>query len=94
MSPGCIEKVDNEYQRNGTCSISLFTEPLAGWRHAQALPQKTEKDWAHQIKWLLAVQYPTVQKLVLVMDNLNTHALSSLYEAFPATEAFRLAGKT
>ena len=93
MRPGCIEKVDNEYQRNGTCRIFLFTEPLALWRYAQALPQRTKKDWAHQIKWLLDVRYPAVQKVVLVMDNLNTHALSSLYEAFPAPEAFRLAQK-
>ena len=91
LRPGCIEKVDNEYQRNGTCSIFLFTEPLAGWRYAHALSQRTKKDWAHQIKWLLDVQYPAAQKVVLVMDNLNTHALSSLYEAFPAPEAFRLA---
>jgi hypothetical protein len=93
MKPGYAEKVDNEYQRNGTCSIFLFTEPLAGWRYAHALPRRTKKDWAHQIKWLLDIQYPGAEKIVLVMDNLNTHALSSLYEAFPAPEAFRLAQK-
>ena len=85
------EKVDNEYIRNGTCSIFIFTEPLAGWREAEALPRRTKIDWAHKVKWLLDSQYPDAEKVVLVMDNLNTHAISSLYEAFPPEEAFRLA---
>ena len=89
--PGSPEKVDNEYIRNGTCSIFLFTEPLAGWRHAEAFPHRTKKDWAQRIKWLLDEQYPDVEKVILVMDNLNTHTTSSLYEAFPPAEAFRLA---
>lgn len=89
--PGSTEKVDYEYIRQGTCSIFLFTEPLAGWRHALALPRRTRKDWAGQIKWLLDEQYPNVEKVVLVNDNLNTHSISSLYEAFPPEEAFRLA---
>ena len=89
--PGSTEKVDNEYIRNGTCSIFIFTEPLAGWRKAEALPQRTKLDWAGQVKWLLNEQYPDVEKVVLVMDNLNTHTISSLYDAFPPEEAFRLA---
>ena len=89
--PGSIEKVDNEYIRNGTCSIFIFTEPLGSWRYAQALPRRTKIDWAHQVKWLLDVCYPKAKKVVLVMDNLNTHTISSLYEAFPPEEAFRLA---
>ena len=68
----------------------MFTEPLAGWRNAEALPQRTRKDWGNQIKWLLDEQYPGAGKVVLVMDNLNTHSLSSLYETFPPEEAFRL----
>lgn len=88
--PGSTEKIDNEYIRNGTCSIFIFTEPLAGWREAEALPRRTKLDWAHKVKWLLDEQYPDAEKLVLVMDNLNTHAISSLYEAFPPEEAFRL----
>jgi len=82
---------DFEYVRNGTCSIFIFTEPLSGWRYAEALPRRTKIDWAHRIRWLLDGQYPGVEKIVLVMDNLNTHSLSSLYEAFPPEEAFRLA---
>lgn len=84
-------KYDCEYERKGTCSIFMFTEPLAGWRNTSALPQRTKVDWAHKIKWLLDEQYPTVSKVVLVMDNLNTHKTASLYEAFPPDEAFRLA---
>ena len=91
MRPGSTEKVDNEYIRNGTCSIFMFTEPLGGWRHAEALPRRTKIDWANKVKWLLDEQYPDAEKIVLVMDNLNTHTLSSLYEAFPPGEAFRLA---
>jgi hypothetical protein len=89
--PGYTEKVDNEYVRNGTCSIFIFTEPLASWREADALPRRTKLDWAGKIKWLLDEQYPEAEKVVLVMDNLNTHTISSLYEAFPPEEAFRLA---
>jgi len=89
--PGSVEKVDSEYERNGTCSIFIFTEPLAGWRDAEALAHRTKIDWAHKVQWLLDVQYPEAEKIVLVMDNLNTHGTSSLYEAFPPEEAFRLA---
>ena len=89
--PGSAEKVDNEYERNGACSIFIFTEPLAGWRDAEALARRTKLDWAHKVKWLLDEQYPKAEKAVLVMDNLNTHNTSSLYEAFPPEEAFRLA---
>lgn len=93
VKPGHTEKIDNEYQRNGTCSIFIFTEPLAGWRHAEALPRRTKADWAAKIKWLVDEQYPLAEKVVLVMDNLNTHAISSLYETFSPEEAFRLAQK-
>lgn len=91
IKPGNTEKVDYEYVRQGTCSIFLFTEPLAAWRHAEALPQRTREDWAGQIKWLLDVQYPDAEKVTLIMDNLNTHGIASLYQAFPPEEAFRLA---
>jgi hypothetical protein len=83
-------KYDCEYERKGTCSIFMFTEPLAGWRNAFALPQRTKTDWANQMKWLLDEIYPTAQKIVLVMDNLNTHGIHSFYSTFPPEEAFRL----
>jgi len=86
-----VMKYDCEYERKGTCSIFIFTEPLAGWRYTEALPQRTKTDWANQVKRLLDVEYPTVKKVVLVMDNLNTHGLHSLYDTFSPDEAFRLA---
>ena len=87
---GELEKNDSEYKREGTCSIFIFTEPLAGWRHAEALKRRTKVDWAHRVKWVLDDQYPDAEKVVLVMDNLNTHVISSFYEAFCPEEAFRL----
>ena len=87
---GKPERGDFEYWRNGTCGIIIFTGPLVGWRHTEAFPRRTKIDWAHRIRWLLGEQYPEAGKVVLVMDNLNTHAISSLYEAFPPAEAFRL----
>jgi hypothetical protein len=89
--PGEVEKIDSEYKREGTCSIFIFTEPLAGWRYAEAFDHRTKKDWAQRVKWVLENQYPDADKVVLVMDNLNTHVISSLYEAFPPEEALRLA---
>lgn len=88
-----VKYEDNEYVRNGTCSIFLFTEPMAGWRHAVAKEQRTKVDWARTIKWLVDEVYPDADKIVLVCDNLNTHNISSLYEAFPPDEAFRLANR-
>lgn len=87
------EKYDCEYVRKGSCSIFMFTEPLGQWREAHALPRRTCIDWAHQIHWLVEEQYPNVEKIVLVMDNLNTHAISSLYKAFPPDKAFRISQK-
>jgi hypothetical protein len=87
---GMVEKVDSEYKREGMCSIFIFTEPLAGWRYAQAFERRTKKDWAYRVKWVLDNQYPNAEKVVLVMDNLNTHVISSFYETFPPEEAFRL----
>jgi hypothetical protein len=92
MSETCHKlKEDCQYERRGSCSIFMFTEPLAGWRHAEALAHRKSDDWAWKIKWLLDEQYPDAHKIVLVMDNLNTHAISSLYKVFPPDEAFRLA---
>lgn len=91
MEPGVPAKEDYEYVRCGSCSIFMFTEPLAGWRHVQATEHRTKIDWALQIRELLDVYYPTVDRIRLVMDNLNTHTISSLYEAFPPDEALRLA---
>lgn len=91
MEPGKPERRDGEYIRNGTCSIFIFTEPLAGWRHVAVCERRTRIDWANQIRELLEVHYPDAPKIRLVMDNLNTHSISSLYEAFEPETARRLA---
>ena len=85
-----IKKVDCEYVRKGTWSIFMFTEPLGQWREAHALPQRRCQDWAAQLKWLIDERYADVEKIVLVMDNLNTHSISSFYKQFSPEEAFRL----
>ena len=88
-----IEYQDSEYIRNGTAAIFLFTEPLGGWRYADAEEHRTREDWAKKIEWLLTEQYPDVSKVVLVMDNLNTHAVASLYQTFEPKYAFELASR-
>lgn len=91
MKPGKPARRDNEYKRNGTCSIFLFTEPLAGWRHVAVHERRTRIDWANEIRELLEVHYPDALKIRLVLDNLNTHSIASLYEAFDPETARRLA---
>ncbi|MFJ8959002.1 IS630 family transposase [Lentzea sp. NPDC102401] len=89
--PGRDARQDSEYVRRGTCSIFVWAEPLRGWRRVHALTQRTKLDWAGQVKELLTVDYPDAETVVLVMDNLNTHGIASLYEAFDPGEAFSLA---
>jgi hypothetical protein len=89
--PGCPECVDYEYERNGTTNIFMFTEPLGGWRKTSVRPQKTALDWAEEIRRLLEEDYPKAETVVLVCDNLNTHKIASLYEAFEPAKARQLA---
>ncbi len=91
MKAGKPQRQDGDYIRNGTCSIFMFTEPLSGWRHVHANERRTKIDWANQIRELIEYYYPDVPKVRLVMDNLNTHSVSSLYEAFPPEVARSLA---
>lgn len=91
MKKGKSERQDNEYIRNGTCGIFIFTEPLGGWRHTCVCERRTKVDWANQIRILLEEYYPDKPKIRLVMDNLNTHTISSLYEVFPPEVARNLA---
>ncbi len=90
-APGRPKRVDYEYERNGTANIFMFTEPLTGWRRVTATEHRTRTDWAFAIRDLLDGRYARVSRVVLVMDNLNTHSTGSLYEAFPPAEARRLA---
>lgn len=87
MRCGDIQKTDSEYIRKGTCSIFIFAEPLTGWRYASVQEWRTAEDRALEIKHLLTECYPCHEKIILVMDSLNTHALASLYKCFPAPEA-------
>ncbi|WP_156934357.1 IS630 family transposase, partial [Paenibacillus zanthoxyli] len=91
MKPAKPLREDAEYVHKGTCSIFIFMEPLAGWRHVNVRFQRTRIDWAEQIRELLEVHYPDAPKIRLVMDNLNTHSKASLYQAFEPETALRLA---
>ena len=91
--PGKPLRYDTEYTRNGTANIFLAFEPLAGQRMTKVTEQRTKIDWAHFIKELVDQHYPHVEKIRLVMDNLNTHTKASLYEAFAPSEAKRIADK-
>lgn len=93
MQPGQPECYDYEYQREGTCNLFVACEPLAGKRYLHVTQQRTKQDFAHFIRDLVDVYYPMAEKLILVLDNLNTHTLAALYEAFPAVEARRLVEK-
>lgn len=93
-APGRDLLQDSEYVRHGTCSIFCWVEPLRGWRRVDAQPQRTRADWARQVQRLLDEDFPAssgVEKVVLVMDNLNTHGIASLYETFEPEVAFALA---
>jgi hypothetical protein len=89
--PGHGERYDVEYERRGVAEVFLFTEPLGGWRRTAVTEHRARVDWAWQIRHLLEEDYPEAEKVVLVMDNLNTHNIASLYEAFEPALALRLA---
>ena len=91
MRPGSVERFDYVYTRNGVASLFLACEPLQGWRHIEVTEHRRRTDWAGFICSLLEGRYREAEKVVLVMDQLNTHAPASLYEAFPPAEAKRLA---
>ena len=92
-APGHTAKEDHEYVREGVCNLFMVCEPLRGWRHVVVSDQRTRLDWAGCVKALVDVQYPAAEKIVLVMDNLNTHTPASLYEAFAPAEANRIASR-
>jgi DDE superfamily endonuclease len=89
--PGQPERFDYEYVCNGTANLFMISEPLLGWRAVKVTERRTAKDFAEVVRWLAEEVHPEAEKLVLVMDNLNTHKLASLYEAFPPEQARRIA---
>jgi hypothetical protein len=90
---GTPERYDYEYERNGTATIFMFTEPLSGIRTVSVREHKTAIDWATEVKQLLDTQYPEADRIRLVCDHLNTHGLGSLYEALPPEQARALAAR-
>ena len=90
-APGAVSAYDYEYERNGVSSLFMLFAPLDGWRRVEVKERRTKADWAHVIQRLVDEDYPDRDRIVLVMDNLNTHKLSSLYEAFKPPEARRIA---
>ncbi len=91
--PGRAARHDPEYVRGGVANLFLLTEPLRGWRTVRVSAQRTRLDFAACIKELIDIHYPHAERIVLVLDQLNTHSPASLYAAFPPTEAKRLADK-
>ena len=91
--PSTVAKYDYEYERNGTSNPFLCFAPLQAWRHVKVTERRTMVDFAHCLRDLVDIHFPQADTIVLVMDNLNTHKLASLYEAFPPAEARRIAAK-
>ncbi len=89
--PGHPLRQDYEYRREGTRNLFLACEPLAGWRHVAITERRTMQDFAQQMRWLVDEAYPEIAVVRVVLDNLNTHRVASLYETFPAAEARRIA---
>ena len=85
--PGLPRRQDYEYRREGTRNLFLACEPLAGWRQVTVTQRRTMQDFAHQMRWLVDEAYPEISVVRVVLDNLNTHRMASLYETFPAAEA-------
>ena len=90
MEPNKPQRIDDHYRRNGTRNIFIACEPLRGWREIKVTLRRTKQDWAHFVQELVDVHYPDAERIVLVMDNLNTHRPASLYEAFEPAEAKRI----
>lgn len=87
-------RIDHEYIREGVCDVWMFVDPLGGWRDVRVSDRRTAVDWAHQVRALVDEErYRHAERITLVCDNLNTHKLASLYEAFAPAEALRIAEK-
>ncbi len=93
VQPGQPHRIDSEYVRNGTANLFVILEPLVGFRHLKVTERRTALDYAQVLAWLVDECYPEADYIELVQDNLNTHNLASLYEAFPPEEARRIGRK-
>jgi hypothetical protein len=90
VAPRRPARVDYEYRRAGTANLFLVFEPLAGWRHVELTAQRTNQDFAQQMKALVDIHFPNAEQIAVVLDNLSTHSPAALYQTFPPAEAFRL----
>jgi hypothetical protein len=93
VAPDQPARQDYEYVRHGVCNLCLTCEPLRGWRHVTVSARRTRTDFAHVLRDLVDVQYSQAERIVLVLDQLNTHTPASLYETFDPAEAQRLTDK-
>ena len=93
MEPGKPERVDYEYEREGTANLFLVTEPHTGWRHVDVTDRRTKHDFAQQMRELVDRHFPDATTIRVVLDNLNTHTPGALYEAFTPAEARRILRK-
>ncbi len=93
QAPGQPYRYDSEYKRNGVSNLFMLLAPLKGWRHVEVTDRRTKVDWAKVVRQLVDEHFPEAKKIILVMDNLNTHTPSSLYEAFDPEEAKRILDK-
>ncbi len=93
MQPGQPERFDYEYEREGVANLFMFFAPLQGKRHIKVTDRRTRLDWAQTMRELSDVHYPEAEKIVLVLDNLNTYLPASFYEAFEPEEAWRLTNR-
>lgn len=90
LAPGHGQRIEHEYIRNGVSNIFMFFAPLEHWRHVKVTDRRTSQDWAHCMQELVDVHFPHAEKVVLVLDNLNTHTAAALYATFPPEEAKRI----
>jgi DDE superfamily endonuclease len=90
VEPGQPERVDHEYERKGTRNLFVMVEPLSGWRHVEVTAQRSMRDYARVVRWLVDEIYPHAEYIRLVQDNLNTHTPAALYETFPPAEVRRI----
>ena len=91
MKPGCSAHHDYEYERRGTCNLFVTVEPLVGRREVVVTDQRTNRDFAERRRRLVDVDYPDVERIIVVPDNLNTHRITTLWQVFEPAEALRIA---
>lgn len=93
LRPGQPARIDYEYERHGSANLFLWTAPHLGQRGVTVTAQRTAVDWAHAMRALVDTHFPAAERIVVVLDNLNTHAAAALYRAFPPAEAKRIRDK-